>query len=176
MKIVSLIPIVIVFGLFACNSDTRQVRSDETITREILILNSTALENINQQVIVPINVLQKGDTILLESNVRMYLFGKDSINGKNLPVFANSKLVYAYPFRKSLVFDIYDSLENLLDRGMLPEGAAMRLMNADIDFRKVEFYDKLMEERNRNYEEVARKYAISRTKLDSLIQVQLAKK
>ena len=162
--------------MIACNSNTTISSNDEKITREILTLNSISLEIVKQQVIVPEVILFKGDTILLDTNVLLQLFGKGSIHGKYLPVLANSKLAHAYTFRKSFAFDIYDSLGGFVDRGMLPKEVVMRLTHDDVDFGKTEFQDKLIEKREKNYDAVAKKYAVSRQKLSRLVQVELDKK
>ena len=168
--------ILIAIGLIGCNSKPMQSSGNEKITNELFLLNSSSWEDLHQKWYIPFNDFSKGDTVLVESNFNMNLFGKDSTHTKALTIWKNSKSVYAYSFRKSLVFDVYDSLRKFVDRGAINGNALLRILNSDIDFRKAEFYNKLMEEREKNYEAVAKKYAISRYELDGLVQDELDKK
>lgn len=164
--------IMLIFVCISC-ADSKNESLYDTAYEEALLANSNAIYQTKAEVVVPSIYPHPGDTFLIDHSMNFYLFGEDSMKGRIGPVLVNSIVRYVYQYKNDLVFDVYDSLGSYIDRGSIRKLSFEKAVLADIDARKIDFYNLLMRKLEKSNDSIAKKIGISIDQLDSIVYERL---
>lgn len=174
MKNVFLAIVILSSIIVSCTERKNRSSTADLIFQEILLANMISSTDASTKTVIGDFSLDVDDSVtILGSEVQVYLYGKDSLNGSYKVIDSNYYLKYVYRVRDNYVFKIFDNNNNFLDRGLISRREFLRMFFDDLDFQKAEFHDAYFRKRDEEYEKIQKKYSIPRKYIDSLVSVRM---
>jgi hypothetical protein len=166
--------LIIIISFLSCKKTIKE-DINQRIFEDILLANMISAVDASSQTSIANFSFNRGDSITIsDSELELYFYGKDSLNGTYRKIDSTFYLVFLYKVnRNRLVFGVYDSKNKFVDKGLMFESDIQRMLFEDVEHEKIDFFDSFLITKEEEYRKIQNKYSVSRKFIDSLVAIRM---